>query len=940
MAHAYTFTSQSLNKIRNRAESALGNSLQGSHSDRVKCYQDFLKIENRRLLSLHRTGAQGIEIARGRAAIMDILLHYIFSSASHSASVTSKDTIPSLEMSLVAMGGYGRGELNPYSDVDLLFLLPNARGPELARSNAAVEQVLYVLWDLGLKVGYAARTIGECVKQASKDMQSVTALLEARLLDGSESVFLAFQETLHKNCIHGHFYEYLAYRLNDQSQRHAKYGNTVFVQEPNVKNGCGGLRDLQSLFWITQFKSNISTLEELQHAGLLVQIEVGRLRRAYDYLMRVRNELHYANGRAVDEIVLSAQPKIAEALGYHQKDVLRRVEIFMRDYYRHARDIFVLTEALTEGFADETEFNHGRLSRWSRFFSFAKVPEKLGKGLSIRQGRIECEKNTSFPSDAYDLIQIFRTAQIRGAKISAGLQGLIRSHLHLINRNFLYSKRTREIFFAILHSKGEVGRILRAMHECGFLDEYIPEFGRLDCLVQHEFYHRYTADEHTLVAIEKLDELLYITSGAAARYRRIFQQLESPHLLYLAILLHDTGKAVATSRHTDASAECAQQVARRFCLDPESHRTLLWLVDHHMTMSNLSQRRDLEDPTTIEDFLKIVGNRKHLDMLYLLTFVDGQAVGSSSWNEWRQSLLWQIYARTAHAISTSNVEYANFETQREHLRMVIVPHLPRSITSDEVEAHFIHMPRRYWLRVKENELFWHFEILHAFFEKLIQIDEENVSFVVRWQHFPNRGYSEVVVCSWNRHGLFAKIAGSFAAAHINILSADIYTRSDNLALDIFQVCDLEHRAIQEEAQMHKMVHMLTQSLSEKLDIPFGDVIRQEYESMRMMPHQDEERFPTTIIFNNEDSTDYTILEIQTPDRLGLLYYILQMLTECGLDIGLAKINTEKGAAMDVFYLHDKDGQKITDKERLESIKKELFRTIAELNAPYQDKDRI
>ena len=420
----------------------------------------------------------------------------------------------------------------------------------------------------------------------------------------------------------------------------------------------------------------------------------------------------------------------------------------------------------------------------------------------------------------------------------------------------------------------------------------------------------------------------------AASYSRIFRQLESAHLLYLALLLHDTGKAAAKRNHTDASAECANQVARRFCLDPTSRRTLLWLVDQHTSMSNLAQRRDIDDSSTIDDFRKTVETSQRLEMLHLLTMVDGQAVGASSWNEWRQSLLWQIYERTLQALNASGAERVTFEIRRERLREMITPQLPKSISQDEVEAHFTNMPRRYWMRVEEKELSWHFEILHAFFENLLSAEEAGVSPLVRWRHFPDRAYSEVVVCSWDRHGLFAKIAGSFAAARINILDADIYTRSDDLVLDIFQVCDLDHRAIEDDTRMRKMSELLTQSLKSDGTVSFAQAIQQEYESMRHIPHQGAEQFPTHVVFDNEDSEDYTILEIQTPDRLGLLHQILQVLTGCGLDIGLAKINTEKGAAMDVFYLTDTEGRKVTDVDRLTQIQKNLIEMIARLNAPY------
>lgn len=924
--------SRSLKKMLKHAEASLKSSQNAPQGERVLRYENFLKIENRRLLSLHRSGVGGAEVSRERAAMMDTLLHFLYLSAIREA--TGASSPEALPMCLVATGGYGRAELNPFSDVDLLFILPDAQGPNMPLINDTVQKILYALWDLRLKVGHATRTIRECLEQAGKDMQSRTSLSETRLLEGSVAVFEAFQTAIEKDRTPARIREYVRARIEDQAQRHAKYGNTVFVQEPNVKSGCGGLRDLQNLLWLARVRHGITTLQGLHRQGILPQIEVGRLKRAHDFLMRVRNQLHYFHGRAVDDIALSIQPKIAEALGYRNRDPLRRMEDFMRDYYRHARDIYVLSEAFAERLSrDDAELSS---RRWSRFLPFSgKNIESLDHGLYLHQGLIDCRKESAFPTNALDLLQLFRAAQLRRARLGAQLQSLIRRHLRLVNREFLYSKSAREIFFTILLSKGEVGRILRMMHECGFLGAYIPEFGSLDCLVQHEFYHRYTADEHTLLAIEKLDEILHAKEGVAAPYCRVFQELENVHILYLAILLHDTGKAAHTRHHADASAEYSRRVARRFCLNPESSSTLLWLVNQHMSMSSLVQRRDMDDPSTIEEFKRITGTRQRLNMLHLLTFVDAQAVGSTSWNEWRQYLIWQLYQRTLESMSTSGLEIETAETRKNHLRTIVLPQLPPDIHEDEIEAHFAHMPIRYWRRIGEKELLWHFEAMHSFFINLMESEEGEHPPEVRWRHFHDRGYSEVLICSWDRHGLFAKIAGSFAAARVNILSADIYTRKDNLVLDLFHVCDMQHRAVEEENRLDHMTRTLKDSLSGNWNLSFGDLIRKEYESMRHLPMQGDERFPTTVGFNNEDSYDHTILEIQTPDRLGLLYHILHTLTECDLNIELARINTENGAAMDVFYITGPEGQKITREAELGRIRSSLLDVIARLNAPFQ-----
>jgi [protein-PII] uridylyltransferase len=924
----------SVQLIRKHAASILRTSKAMSPSEFAPLCNSFLKSQSQQLFFLHQNGSDGLQVAQGRCVMIDALLHHVFLNSIHSNTVDGSIGRDLPVPCLIATGGYGRGELCPNSDIDILFLFPGASDSETERLRAIASGVLYTLWDLGLKVGHAVRTIEECLDQCAQDMHAFTALLEARLVEGDPSLFRNFQQALTEYCTPERTARYIQDRMEDQRLRHARYGGSVFVQEPNVKNGCGGLRDAHNLLWIARAQRHIPDIDTLCKREFLSPTEANRLTRAYSFLIRVRNELHYSNQHAVDQIALSAQPVIAEALGFSQPDVLRRIETFMRCYYRQARGIYVLTEALAERLAieDPRTTPTKRITGWH---PLDDDPEKLEGGLVLRGDLLECTSESRFPTDPHDLLQVFRVAQLHHSRIGFGLQSRIRHHLELINPEFLRSRRARDIFLSILGEKGEVGRTLRMMHECGVLGRYLPEFGRLNCLVQHEFYHRYTADEHTLLALEQLDSLLASSNDRIAPYGRILKRLENTHLLYLALLLHDTGKALNRRHHTDASAECSQQVARRLSLDSESLHTLLWLVDHHMTMFRLVRMRDLDDPATIEDFKSVVGSQEHLDMLHLLTYADEQGVGDTQRNEWRMALFWQLYEETSAALSRSGVEIQSVDALRENLRSSLDGRLPMQITRDEVEAHFRHMPGRYWRRIHEDELAWHMEIVHGFFEELARSEGAGAAPTVRWRHFPEAGCSEVVICTWNRHGLFAKIAGSFSASRINILNADIYTREDNVVLDIFQVCDLEHHAIREEVRLRKMATILSRTLSGPSEIDFAELIRKEHESMRRMPHQEEERFPTTITFNNEDSAEFTILEIQTPDRLGLLYHILDQLARCGIDINLAKINTVMGAAMDVFYLTDDRGNRITETSSLHVIQQQLRRTIEDLNEPFR-----
>ena len=445
------------------------------------------------------------------------------------------------DLALLAIGGYGRGELNPYSDVDIMFLHPASMKSVSPKANEVIQTILYMLWDVGFKVGHSTRSVSGAIRQANTDMLSKTSLLEARFVAGNAALSEEFKAEFVRRCVRGSERKYLQERVLNQRERHEKHAGTVYLQEPNIKNGCGGLRDYQNLLWMAYFKEGIMTMQGLVEKKLLVEAERRKLDRAYDFLLRVRTELHYLNKRATDVVTLNFQLQLANKLNYTQKNALRRGEAFMREYYQHSRTVFSITELISARLAAGLED-----TRAPGFFGMLiSRPEKRESfdGFYSTGGLIYPEGRDIFNKEPHRMMRLFLYAQQRHLSLSAELQQLIHRRLHLVDRTFQYAKATRETFNAIISQKGQVGRILRMMHEVDFLGRYISEFGQLTCLVQHEFFHRYTADEHTLVCIEKLDQLIDTKEARLADYRSMFQRLEDPFVLYLALLLHDTGKA-------------------------------------------------------------------------------------------------------------------------------------------------------------------------------------------------------------------------------------------------------------------------------------------------------------------------------------------------------------------------------------------------------------
>jgi len=879
-------------------------------------FKQFLKVEEHRLKMFHRAGAGGRELANARAAMMDLVLRRLFTAADQHYR-QHHDSAP-VPLAFVALGGYGRAELSPFSDIDIMFLHDTAsRGrhqhPYIA---SVVEQVLYLLWDIGLKVGHSTRTLREACDEANRDMQSKTALIESRLLGGDPALYEEFRQALVKHCVRGHEAEYIAARMADQKSRHEKHGDTPYLQEPNVKNGCGGLRDFQNLIWMAYFKHGVLRLADLRPHGALEASEQRDLEAAYDFILRVRNALHYLSNRANDVIHLGLQPQLADEFGYRQHSVLRRTEAFMRDYYMHARTIFLLTNTLAERLA----------LRPARASLFGRRPKTESfDGFVQRDGVIAAGRPGVFREDPVRLLRVFLHAQQRQAELHPDLRSLIRQHLRLVHRSFRHSAGARETFLALLQHKGQVARVLRDLHETGVLGKFLPEFGRLTCLVQHEFFHRYTADEHTLQVIEHLDRILDADRPPHANYKKIFQQIEHPHVLYLAILLHDVGKAANVDRHAEASLAAARAVARRLKLDTDDTALLEFLVRDQHKLSMLSQRRDLDDQATVDAAARIVKDETRLDLLVLLTFADSIGVGATAWSDWKEALLWELYHRTRQELTGAERARHILARRIEQLYHEVSRRLKGQLPLEEIYSHFELMPASYYIHTSADEITRHLLLLHRFFQQQHDVESpaEALAPVIDWQSFPAQGFSRVTIGTWDRLGLFSKICGAFASAGLNVLSAHIYTRGDQVVLDFFEVCDRDLAAVTDERAIQTTESLLTGALTGREQIDFHKLLTRMRAARGPATHLREVTIPTVIGFDNDISQSRTVLEVQTENRPGLLYTITNTLTELGLDISFAKISTEKGAAIDSFYVQDQQGQKITDPDRLAQIESKL-----------------
>lgn len=911
--------SRELEKVLAHAETRLAPTGSRRPTEVLPLYKKFLKVEEHRLRLRHQAGGGGREICTLRSELVDVLLRYVFGAASSAAARGNGDA--EVPLALIALGGYGRGELNPFSDVDVM-LLHQQRAEVSPHLEEMVNQILYLLWDSGFKVGHSTRSIKEAIAQANNDMHTKTAMLEARFLAGNAKLAKQFRKQFRSKCVAGYERDYVERRMDDQIARHKKFGDSVYMQEPNLKSGCGGLRDYQNLLWITYFKEGSLSTNQLVGKDWLSESDQRRIERAYDFLLRLRTDLHYATGRATDILHMNLQEQIATRLGYSPRKGQLRSEALMRDYYNHTRNILRVTERITQ------QFVSGHVTSKTRaLFSFLPLTRghktPVGDSFFIRTKQLYPARRDVFRDDPEQMMRAFQLAQERNLDFSPELEDLLSRSLRHVTRTYQYARGPRAIFISMLSQKGRLGRILRMMHRVDFLGRYIPEFGQLTCLVQHEFLHRYTADEHTLVCIDKLDALATTADPKLIPYRKLFEQLADPLVLYLALLLHDSGKAVGRP-HSEASALFAQRVGSRLQLSSEQRKSLIRLVDHHLTLSMMAQQRNLDDPATVMEFAQTVKDQKNLDALMLLTLADGQGTSPDSWSDWKESLVWQLFHQTSRYLADRKSYNEQTRIARESLRGSVAANLSPDY-AEEIEAHFEYMPDQYFRATGVPEIVEHVKLFRSFLENVSSAKEFSLAPAVKWKIVPEQGHTVMTFCTWDRERLLAKIAGSISVVPLNILSADVFPRSDNTVLGVFRVCDTKAQPVSNQRDFELVEQTLRRALEDE-SFDFVPSIEKAKRSSRRAALGIE--FPTRIAIDNKTHPTYTLVEFQAPDRIGLLYDVLSCLFRENVLVPLSRINTQAGAAIDTLYAIDASNHaKITDSQRIRTIQQHLKDTI-------------
>src|SRR5262245_8839990 len=844
------------------------------------------------LKAKHAEGASGEESVRAHARFIDGVVQGLTGLVVEDAR---RDGLPPTALVVVALGGYGRGELHPSSDIDLMVIYDGELSPFVHR---VMQELLYALWDLGFQVGHSLRSLEDCVAIARTDFPSRTSMQEARLVVGDKKLFARFGRVLHDNVYRHDFERFLATTLAEREQRYRRFGGSPYIGEPNVKESAGGLRDMHTAMWLGAAKFGARTLRELADKGLITPHEQAGADAALTFLWRVRNELHFFSGHKNDVLTRDLQPPTAKNLGYENEGETLGVEQFMREYYLHARVIHRVSRRLIAR-CQETLSRRGSAERRER-------QQALADGLVFFDGRLHLvDRNpAALTADPVRIMKVFRHVHRLGCELSLGLERALEDSLDSVNEGFRRSPVVRDLFLDICRAWGRVAPTLSMMHELGLLGRYLPEFGALTCLVQYDVYHKFSADQHSLLAVQHMEALAPGQSAESEGAAQVFTEVERPELLMLGMLLHDIGKAKGHG-HVAKGIPLAQQLGRRMGLPPDEASQVEFLVAHHLTMSHIAQRRDIEDPKTIADFAVTVGDPQRLRMLYLLTFADIRAVGPGVLTGWQAAILHELYQRTLARLTGGREDKPNHTQIVERLREVVTD----DVSLQAVKAHVAMVPERYLANTSVQRMAEHLRLI-------ARLDVVPVATEL-FQH-PDLGTSAFVVVTRDVPGLFSLIAGTLAAYGVNITSAQIATRADGIAIDTFQVNDPTEEIITARAAWNRVVDALRAVLAGEESV---ERLLARRHRAATAPANGFGR--PRVVVDNRLSDDDTVIEIKCADRLGLLYQITRTLSSEGLDIASARIATEIDQAFDTFYVHDRAGRKLVEPEATDRIRQTL-----------------
>lgn len=842
--------------------------------------RSLLAEESGVIRSAHFSGAGGSEVVQRRTALFDRVLR----------DVRGRFASPGPLPTIVAIGGYGRGELNPHSDIDIMLLCRN----ETERERSP--EILYRLWDAGVDVGYSVRTVTECVDLGRSDVRIRTSLMESRFIDGSPDLYESFLATMRSEVFYWKSGLFIQEKIAERQAGRQRYGSSIYLRQPNIKEGVGGLRDVHTAFWVSAVRSRVSSLADLVTSGALTPDQHALFLRSRNFLWRLRNELHYLSERKNDHLTYDLQERAASDFGYRDSGDLLGVERFMKVCFLHARNIREFSNIVMDA-------SLGRKAG-AAFFSRKQSlgPFSLAGKTLMPSSEAEIVRNPA------SLLTAFSIMQTRQARFSDRLKQVIGDAR--IDETVRTSREAAAAFLSILDRPEHLFETLSEMKDLRFLGRYLPEFRAIQALAKHDYFHTYTVDEHTLIAVRNLQDLWTGIHPVHDALVEAFRRIGKRWVLLLAVLLHDLGKAYRTG-HEHRGVDLAAAVMGRLGITDGDRDRVLFLVRNHLLMNRLSQSRELTDKKVIADFARRVRDRENLDLLVLLTYADVAAVSPGAWTPWRASLLLELYFATLSFLDASGgaeaEERVRISAAVERIRRVA----PRTVSEEEIDRFVRAMPEKYLLYTPAQKALDHLAMAGRLAAERL---------VIGHRHYPEKGFTDLTVCAYDAYGMLSLIAGALAAKNLNILRAQVFTTGTGVMIDSLQVTDAEGRLYDYEEAWADVEAGLRDVLTGKRRPP----------DPRSLPSRGRagSGIAASIDVDNDSSDSFTIIDVTAPDRVGLLFGITRSLYDLNLDIGSAKIATEGNRVMDSFYVTDLFRRKIVDGERLEKIKGSLLAVLA------------
>ena len=866
----------------------------------------------------------GLQAARLLGALVDGVVEGLHQHALENSLLETSGRGTTDRLSVAATGGYGRGVLAPFSDIDLLFLTDDNPDPATLR---VIEYMLYFLWDLGLKVGHATRSIEDCLTEGAADTTIRTALLDARYVTGDKPLFADFHLRFRAACKEAGVAEYVVAKQGERAVRHRRYGDSPFMVEPNVKEGRGGLRDIQTLYWIARYVFDTQTMGELANlGGILTQQEARHGRRAWEFLWTVRFHLHYVAGRAEERLTFDLQPVVGARMGYTRHGKQDGVERFMRHYFLNARDIARLTRILEPAIL--------RAALGPPAIEAETDKALLAMGFVLAEGKLLPMPGRDFDTDPIQMLRVLRVARDRNLELHPlTVRSLIQNERRAVSLRDNPAAAT--LFMDLLCGKpaekrrpgdrpGERpptnhpdgAKWLTILNETGFLGRYLPDWGRIVGQMQFDTYHIFTVDEHTIEAVKILNtmergEMVEIAPVASA----LIEQIESRRSLYMAMIMHDICKGRGGD-HSELGADLALEVCPALGMTAEETETVSWLVLHHLLLTTVAFKRDIDDPKTILDLAETIQSPERLRLLLILTVADMRAVSPKVWNGWKATLLRELYARVVEVLA------GGLSTTERDVRVQRAKESAGSILggwTDEEKSWFADLGYPgYWLSFDPET--------HARHARLLRdANRHQTPLTVDTQPLPARAVTEVTVYTADHPGLFSKISGALAVAGASIVDARIHTMTNGMALDTFWIQDAAGGTFEQPHRLAKLSVLIDQALSGRLRLTqeIRKLSRDTFGKRMRAIHA-----PARVVVDNHASNTYTIVEVNGRDRPGLLHDVTGAISDQGLQIASAHVTSYGVRAVDVFYVKDVFGLKVENERKLAALREALLEALA------------